>query len=73
MVSSLITFKRFCDSSIAALYDPADPANPTAFKTAEGEHKEARRRLALESEVRDGLKAGMETRQAVPAELIGTL
>ncbi|KAJ9095662.1 hypothetical protein QFC21_005534 [Naganishia friedmannii] len=70
MVPSLITFKRFCDSSIASLYDPADPANPTAFKTGEGEHKEARRRLALESEVRDGLKAGMETRQAVPAELI---
>ncbi|KAJ9114692.1 hypothetical protein QFC22_005568 [Naganishia vaughanmartiniae] len=70
MVPSLITFKRFCDSSIASLYDPANPANPMAFKTAEGEHKEARRRLALESEVRDGLKAGMETRQAVPAELI---
>ena len=71
MVSSLLTFKRFCDSSIASLYDPTDPAYPAAFKTAAGETKEARRRLALEGEVRDGLKAGMETRQAVPAELIG--
>lgn len=71
MVPSLLTFKRFCDSSIASLYDPADPANPAAFKTVQGETKEARRRLALEGEVRDGLKAGMETRKAVPAELIG--
>lgn len=71
MVPSLLTFKRFCDSSIASLYDPADPANPAAFKTAQGETKEARRRLALEGEVREGLKAGMGTRQAVPAELIG--
>ncbi|KAJ9114492.1 hypothetical protein QFC20_001365 [Naganishia adeliensis] len=70
MVPSLLTFKRFCDSSIASLYDPTDPANPAAFKTVQGETKEARRRLALEGEVRDGLKAGMETRKAVPAELI---
>lgn len=69
MVPSLLQFKRFCETAIDALYE-----DPKGDRTSDGKTispVEARRRLQLETEMREGIKAGVETRQAVPAEMIG--
>lgn len=71
MVGDLLTFKRFCEHSIDLLY--AHQEDVSTDRTADGVRLspvEQRRRLALEAEMRDGIRAGVETRQAVPAEMI---
>lgn len=65
MVANLLAFKSFCENSVASLFEEQ------AVRSAEAEQKDARRRLALETVIRSGLKEGVETRQATPAELIG--
>lgn len=71
MVGDLLAFKRFCEHSIDLLY--AHEEDISSDRTADGTQLspvEQRRRLALEGEMRDGIRAGVETRKAVPAEMI---
>jgi hypothetical protein len=72
MVASLLDFKHTLDAAVAAIYD-FDPHAETAAMTPDMIVKEEKRRLVLENEVREGLKHGVETRQAKPAEMIGEL
>jgi hypothetical protein len=72
MISSLLAFKEFCETAVDGLYEGIK-GDRVVEETTPREYKEIRRRLALEMEIRDGLKEGVETRQATPAELIGEL
>jgi cullin-4 len=72
MVASLLDFKHTLDAAVAAIYD-FDPHAETAAMTPDMIVKEEKRRLVLENEEREGLKHGVETRQAKPAEMIGEL
>ncbi len=67
MVASILDFKHQLDEAIRVLYD-FDPRTETEIGKVV---KEEKRKLALENEVREGLKYGVETRQEKPAELIG--
>lgn len=66
MVASILDFKHQLDEAIRVLYD-FDPRTETEIGKVV---KEEKRKLALENEVREGLKYGVETRQEKPAELI---
>lgn len=67
MVANLLKFKSFCEKAVMSLFESA------SGQSDETEQKNARRKLALETAIRAGLKEGVETRQATPAELIGKL
>jgi len=68
MIATLLQFKGFCETTVNALCGTGEKGSAPADTSSKG----VRRKLALETEIRDGIKAGVETRQATPAELIGT-
>lgn len=71
MVATLLDFKRFCESTVDALLTSEPSTLRNDDQLAGPSNRETKRRNALQSEIRDGIKAGVETRQATPAELIG--
>jgi hypothetical protein len=71
MIPTLLQFKGFCETTVETLCGTLSTKSEQGTIVVDTTSKDARRKLALESEIRDGIKAGVETRQATPAELIG--
>lgn len=74
MVESLLELKAFCENTINSLAAADESATPHDRRVRSEIYGSVSlpedSRLGLHTDCRDGFKAGVETRQAVPAELI---